>query len=141
MKYRLKNIGLDYIIVGIVLILSICFSLTFYLAPRKGTTVAVYIMGNKEITSPLDEDSHIILLTKNYNCLLADMTIEIKDSKVRVEKEESPRHRCSRQGWVSTPNLPIVCLPNSVMVIIESDTDSEFDAGIGAANGVTNAIQ
>ena len=46
------------------------------------------------------------------------MIIEIKDSKVRVKKEESPLHYCSIQGWVDSVAKPIVCLPNSVIVTI-----------------------
>lgn len=51
---------------------------------------------------------------------LGPVTIEIKDSKVRVEKETSPNHLCSIQGWVSESNRPIVCLPNNIVVEIKS---------------------
>lgn len=63
---------------------------------------------------------------------LGPVTIEIKDSKVRVEKETSPNHLCSIQGWVSESNRPIVCLPNNIVVEIKSSNsfDDEVDTVI-----------
>ena len=57
---------------------------------------------------------------------LGDVQVEVKDKRVRVEKENSPYHLCSIQGWVEYANRPIVCLPNNIVVQIEaSDTDSD----------------
>ena len=57
---------------------------------------------------------------------LGDVQVEVKDKGVRVEKENSPYHLCSIQGWVEDANRPIVCLPNNIVVQIEaSDTDSD----------------
>ncbi|MCR0610040.1 NusG domain II-containing protein [[Clostridium] innocuum] len=57
---------------------------------------------------------------------LGDVQVEVKDKRVRVEKENSPYHLCSFQGWVEDANRPIVCLPNNIVVQIEaSDTDSD----------------
>ena len=57
---------------------------------------------------------------------LGDVQVEEKDKRVRVEKENSPYHLCSIQGWVEDANRPIVCLPNNIVVQIEaSDTDSD----------------
>lgn len=57
---------------------------------------------------------------------LGDVQVEVKDKRVRVDKENSPYHLCSIQGWVEDANRPIVCLPNNIVVQIEaSDTDSD----------------
>ena len=57
---------------------------------------------------------------------LGDVQVEVKDKRVRVEKENSPYHLCSIQGWVEVANRPIVCLPNNIVVqIAASDTDSD----------------
>lgn len=58
---------------------------------------------------------------------LGDVNLEVKDKKVRVEKETSPNHLCSIQGWISEPNRPIVCLPNNIVVQIESSDESQSD--------------
>ena len=51
---------------------------------------------------------------------LGDVQVEVKDKRVRVEKENSPYHLCSIQGWVEDANRPIVCLPNNIVVQIEA---------------------
>lgn len=53
---------------------------------------------------------------------LGEVTIEVKDRALRVEKETSPYHLCSIQGWVEYANVPIVCLPNHIVIIIENAT-------------------
>ena len=52
---------------------------------------------------------------------LGDVVIEIKDEKVRVVTETSPLHICSIQGWVKNMYVPIVCLPNDMVIQIEED--------------------
>lgn len=56
---------------------------------------------------------------------LGDVQVEVKDKKVRVEKENSPYHLCSIQGWVEDANRPIVCLPNNIVVQIETNEVDE----------------
>jgi len=51
---------------------------------------------------------------------LGDVFIEVKDRALRVEKETSPYHLCSIQGWVEFANVPIVCLPNHIVIMIQN---------------------
>lgn len=46
--------------------------------------------------------------------------IEYKDNRVRVIDEESPKHICQAQGWSNSPLAPITCLPNNIIILIES---------------------
>lgn len=64
---------------------------------------------------------------------LGDVDIEVKDEAVRVEKETSPYHLCSIQGWVKDTGRPIICLPNEMVVQIEAEKDTE--------DGVDTVIQ
>jgi hypothetical protein len=49
-----------------------------------------------------------------------DVVIEYGDNKVRVIDEISPRNICQIQGWSNSPLSPITCLPNNIIIIIES---------------------
>ena len=51
---------------------------------------------------------------------LGTVFIEVENKRIRVEKETSPYHLCSIQGWVEYANIPIVCLPNHIVIIIEN---------------------
>lgn len=61
---------------------------------------------------------------------LGDVTIEVASGKVRVEKETSPYHLCSIQGWVQFANIPIVCLPNHIVIIIKNGTINPNDPDV-----------
>jgi|SRR5690554_3868321 len=56
---------------------------------------------------------------------LGDVIIEVKDNKIRVAEETSPYNICSIQGWVEYARVPIVCLPNHVMILIQSTTNND----------------
>ena len=63
---------------------------------------------------------------------LGDVTIEVAGGRVRVEKETSPYHLCSIQGWVQYANIPIVCLPNHIVIIIENGTIDPDDPDVSS---------
>lgn len=76
------------------------------------------------VVSYKSEEIMRIDLSKNANYTvqgtLGDVTIEVLDQKIRVEKETSPYHLCSIQGWVQYTAVPIVCLPNDIVILIEN---------------------
>jgi len=85
-----------------------------------GTLVAnVYVKAVKIDSLPLDVDTMVTYLQADYPVFKGDITVEITDGKVRVEKETSPLHYCSIQGYVGDAGLPIICAPNYFMVVIE----------------------
>ena len=70
--------------------------------------------------------------TYQVQATLGEVQIEVKDGAVRVEKETSPYHLCSIQGWVKDTGRPIICLPNELVVQIEAQepTDDGVDTVI-----------
>lgn len=46
---------------------------------------------------------------------LGESKVEIRDGKVRVASDPSPRQLCVKQGWIP-PGGAAVCLPNRVAV-------------------------
>jgi len=63
---------------------------------------------------------------------LGDVFIEVASGRVRVEKETSPYHLCSIQGWVQYANIPIVCLPNHIVIIIENGKVNPDDPDVSS---------
>lgn len=63
---------------------------------------------------------------------LGDVVIEVAGGKVRVEKETSPYHLCSIQGWVQYANIPIVCLPNHIVIMIKNGTIDPNDPDVSS---------
>lgn len=57
-------------------------------------------------------------------------TVEIKDGKIRISEAECPDKTCVKSGWLSSSAMPIVCLPNH-LVIEFANNNSEVDAVAG----------
>ena len=57
-------------------------------------------------------------------------TIEIKDGKIRISAAECPDKTCVKSGWLSSSAMPVVCLPNH-LVIEFANNNSEVDAVAG----------
>jgi hypothetical protein len=55
------------------------------------------------------------------------MNVEYYDNAVRVNEAICPDKICQNTGWVSTPNQPIVCIPNKVVV---KPTGNQNKAGV-----------
>ncbi len=54
-------------------------------------------------------------------------TVEIKDGRIRVQSAECPDKTCVHMGWLESSAMPIVCLPNR-LVIEFADADGGVDA-------------
>lgn len=88
----------------------------FVRSSTSDKVVAVVTYREKEILRiDMDIDS-----TYTVNGTLGEVFIEVKDQALRVEKETSPYHICSIQGWVEYANVPIVCLPNHIVIMIKN---------------------
>ena len=51
---------------------------------------------------------------KNGTWKKQQVIIEVKDNRIRVKKETSPLHICSKQGY--SKSVPIICLPNKIII-------------------------
>ena len=92
---------------------------------QGNSDVVVSVREEEVLRVPLQEDGVYAVDGK-----LGEVEIEVKDGKVRVEKENSPYHYCSIQGYVSDPATPIICLPNEVVVQIEGGGEGAVDTQI-----------
>lgn len=70
----------------------------------------------------IDDDEFLYTVTG----VNGDVVIEYSNNKVRVIEEISPKHICRIQGWSSSPLMPITCLPNNIVIIIEADKGDDI---------------
>ncbi|MBQ3105093.1 MAG: NusG domain II-containing protein [Lachnospiraceae bacterium] len=54
--------------------------------------------------------------------------VTVEGGTVAMTEADCPDHTCIRQGPVSSPGLPIVCLPNEVVVLIRGEGEEKIDA-------------
>ena len=95
------------IIIGFVCIFLINFN------KEEGNTIEVYYEDKLILSADLNIDNVYTVDGK-----LGDVVIEVKDRKVRVLKENSPRNICSREGYISDSTKPLICLPNKIIIKI-----------------------
>lgn len=96
------------IIIGIIiLLLFIIISAN----KREGNTALVYY--EDEVIMMLDLNINKEYTVKGY---LGDVIIEVRDKKVRVKEEVSPKHLCSKEGYTNSSLKPIICLPNKIII-------------------------
>lgn len=107
----------------LIVLIMICSLLLFIpiLNNQQEASVAVVEVSNTEVLRiDLSKDD-----TYSVNGTLGEVHIQVKDGKVRVTQENSPHHTCSKQGYVSNTNTPIVCLPNETVITIEGSSSQE----------------
>ena len=105
----------------ILIILIFSFLLLIFLNNDKSNYAFVYY-DNKEVLK-IDLNINDDYSVNGFN---GEVIIEVKNNKLRVKKEDSLLHICSKQGWVNKGS--IVCLPNKIVINFDSD---ELDTIVG----------
>ena len=91
---------------------SLLWSL-WILRPADSRIVEVVRDGEVLYTFDLDhaEDQRLVVTYGQ-----SSNTILIESGKICVETAECPDQTCVKMGWLHSDNLPIVCLPNHLMI-------------------------
>ena len=55
-------------------------------------------------------------------------TVIVEKGRICIADATCPDHICVRQGWISNGIVPIVCLPNNIVIQIEGAPESDIDA-------------
>ena len=110
----------DKILILFLMALSLFLIFPLLKNAPEADVASVYVKNEKVLSIDLSRDD-----TYEVEGTNGAVVIEVQDHKIRVTQENSPHHLCSRQGFVSSPNTPIVCLPNETVVQIEGDTQED----------------
>lgn len=114
-KNDIRLIGLCLIVAVSSLLLLKTFS------DQSGAKTAfVYYRNDLLLNIDLTQPKPKLYTVKGNN---GDVVIEYSDGKVRVNLENSPKHLCSKQGWIEKSYETIVCLPNEIIIKIENNSD------------------
>ena len=128
---------LDFIIVGVILVLAIAGFAGVRLYGAHNTADIVKISGpnGMVVELPLNEDTRYVVETE-----LGHNTVVIEDQTVHIEDADCKNHDCMDQGTITMPGQQLICLPHKLVVQIVSNgsTDVSQDSGAGDTDGSQN---
>ena len=58
-------------------------------------------------------------------------TVQVEPGRIRVEAADCPDQVCVHQGWISDGTVPIVCLPNRLVIRITGGSHPGLDGVAG----------
>lgn len=103
------------IVVILLIIATVVFA--FNKINTKDVLMVSVKNANEEVllTFNINEDNYYELEGK-----YGKFHIEVKDGKCRAIDVDCPNQICVHTGWISSDNpVPIICLPNGLMVMID----------------------
>lgn len=115
----------DVILIAIVLAVS-TFSIIRVARGRRpepsGSVVAVVRSGEDELAR-LDLALDTVVSLSDVG-----MRLEVREGRIRVVESDCPQQICVTAGWIGRPGQVIACVPNKVLVTIESEEAPFLDA-------------
>lgn len=106
------------IAVSLLLILSAAASLLAAQKTANGTIATIYLDGScvRSIDlSAVKEGEHF-----EVEGPCGTNQIAVEPGRIRVEAADCPDQICVHQGWISNSAAPIVCLPNKLVIRVET---------------------
>jgi hypothetical protein len=125
----MKNIGLTvadkWLIIAFFLLSITGIILSLVLFPKQDNITAEISVNSKLFKT--------ITLRKGYNeeFRIGGQTeyavIEVRDGKVRIRQDDSPRQIGVQTGWISTPPQQVVNLPYRIVIHLVSNKTLDVD--------------
>ena len=111
----MKNIikKADIVLFCILVALGIFLTVISLAGGSKGAQVVVSVDGEVYGTYPLNRDRTITIDREGYHNIVL-----IEDGHVEMKESSCSNQICVNQGQISKVSIPIVCLPNRVVIQI-----------------------
>ncbi|MFO7896225.1 MAG: NusG domain II-containing protein [Candidatus Cloacimonadales bacterium] len=100
----------DYVLIICLLLFAVLLTIGLGQSSSK-QWVDIYVDNEIVESVPLEKDAKIVLEGKGI--------VEISSGQVRISESTCEHHLCEKQGW--SGNLPIICVPNKVALVIRKN--------------------
>jgi hypothetical protein len=124
---RLRTNRFWLILLGVVVTVSAVAALVL----RQVPTSHAHIIQD----GVLIESINISVVTEPYTINIEGSkglnVIAVERGRIRMLNADCPDGTCVRQGWVSGGMTPIVCLPNRLLIKLDSGNRLDIDAVVG----------
>ena len=107
------------LLIGLIALACVAGLVTLSLHRQSGAMVQITQDGQVVGTYSLQQPRTLRYESQDggYNIVV------IADGKVRVSEASCPDQVCVDQGWISDGTVPVVCLPNRLVIQIEGGGD------------------
>ena len=123
-----KNKGQTIIMICVAVIFVVSAAVcAFMLLSEKGSVVEIVSGGKVLYTLDLSKepDREITVEYKGRKNIIA-----IKDHEIYVKEADCPNHNCIKMGRLGKSGVPIVCLPNQLIIRYKSGNGGDVDAAV-----------
>ena len=113
-----------------VAVLAAAGTVWLFLGRSSGTVAHIYqdglLIRTIDLSRVTEEETFVVEGPAGAN------TIEVEPGRIRVSHADCPDQICVRQGWISDGVVPIVCLPNELVIQLEgAGNELELDGVSG----------
>jgi hypothetical protein len=108
----------DMKLVGVLLIVISLIFIFINVTKEEGGVAEVYYKDEIILNVDLSIDGEYVVDGE-----LGDVILEVKDNKIRVKRENSPRNICSKEGFIGDSSRVLICLPNKITIKIVGESD------------------
>lgn len=109
-----------FLLVGVLVIAVIGLGIQWMMPDSKGNLI-IQIDGERIASYPLGEDVE-------FEINDGTNWVKISDGKVQMVQADCPDQICVHHKEISKNHETIVCLPNKIVLMIESTEEAEMDA-------------
>jgi len=103
----------DKVLIISLLVISIISILVLNLNKKQGKLAYVY--HDNKLLKKVDLN---INKTYTFEGDKGEVIVTVKNKKIKVDKETSEYHFCSKMGYIGKPHETIICLPNKIVIEI-----------------------
>ncbi len=130
MNLKLKPNKHDFFVLAAILVILVVTIIASFSSSSSEDNIVV-IRYNNEIVHKmnLQVDETFTMKQEDYDLLLGDLTVQVKDGKVAVVEQTSNHNYCEIMGEVNKPGTAIICAPNGVVITIEGYEEPCSDWG------------
>ena len=120
-----KSSKFDVFVIALILLLSTASILRVSRShsQQSSESMTALIYQRDRLSQEIDLEKDRIITFSNQ-----EMRIEVKEGRIRVVKSDCPQEICVNIGWIRYSGQTIVCVPNKVLIEIESGGSPFLDA-------------
>lgn len=125
----MKSTKFWVISIAVFMLLSVISAAAVFFFYGSGNTASIYHNGQ------LIDTIHLDTVTTPYSFIVHSENhhynvITVEKGRICVSEASCPDHVCVNTGWISDGAIPIVCLPNELVIQIEADSSNQVDAAV-----------